>query len=476
MIRSTVQATPHLRPPKSSLRSNFKLLFACPLWFSLLSVMLACNPSRQCDSVPKEKFMNSLTSIHLDIQIPDNELQSWADTMLPDTLFQDDGMGDQNVDILVKKNGPPFLQLQGKTATAEIPLSIHAAKSLGFMKAAAEGSMILKLHSDIDISKDWTWSSQTSIDSIEWIEEPKLKVLGIKLSVKSMVDNYIKNSEAELTGQIDQAVTDNQLLKNVLGNAQPSFERSYAVDPDGQFFVQVFPQIAGMAPFENKRNTVHSAVGLRGMAILHMDSSQTSNQVDTPVYQWIHRDKEDHNISANIQLSEKDLQDVSRNLIKGETIEFRGKKSTIDQMNLTLQNKKVKADIYISGGIRGMVHFEGVPQWDHDRSQLEFCDADVQLQIEKGLPRFLIWLFKPLIRKKMIRELEDSINSEIDARIREINKYLKDYEIGPKFFMSASIRDHAIDPIQIEDKNLQMGVRMNVKGNMKVQGLKINFD
>jgi hypothetical protein len=415
--------------------------------------------------------MDNQARINIGLNLDRGQFIEWVDALVPYTIFRNDDLNGQGISVEVFKNGQPSVDLVGKAARITMPLRISADRDMGFFSAAAKGSLFLTLFSEIDIAEDWTWSSKTSIERLEWVEEPKLKIMGMKLSVSNMVEQFINNSEETITAQIDSTVAERQLLRDAIGSLNPTFERAYALDPDRNLFVQVIPVSAGVVPFEATNRRIITAVQMMGRGLILSDSSDLETNVDTARYLWGEFKPDEPSISASLAMSEVDLQSFIRSGAKGQTFEFRGKRSTVDQIFVTLQDEKLKADVHLSGGLRGKVHFEGKPKWDEAKNEIEFCDADIDLEISKGISGFLLWLGGNALKKRLLSEMEDAINREVRNRIREINSYLREYAPGKNVEIKGQIFDHSITPLFIKDKTLHMGVQLELRGKVVTQGL-----
>lgn len=444
------------------------IITTCALWS-------ACSSSKKCQPT-NTQFMDSKAEISLKLSMSEAQLVEFADQLAPDTLYQDDDLGGQDIAILVKKNGTPSLELKERTAQVTMPLSIDAKRDLGILKATAKGSLFLTLKSTVDIQKNWSWSTQTEIVGIEWVEEPKLKIMGMQISVGSMIEKYLNSNEKEITQQIDQAVADNQLLQKAIRDAQSSFERSYAVDPDRQYFVQVMPLTAGLSPFEEKSGRLFLHVNLDGKARMTSDSTALVTPVDTPSFFWIKPQVAEHNVSAHLSFEEDELRQIMEANVIGEKVELRGKKSKISAVDLQLRSGKINVKVELSGDIQGRANFSGKPSWDASKNEFEFCEADVDLDVQRGISKFLVWLGRGAAEKRILKALEDNINDEIQSRMKEINGHLKDFKVGERLKIKGDIYDYGMDPIEVVDKQLRIGVLLDVRGKLFLDELEMRVE
>lgn len=437
-------------------------------------LMQACGSLTPCRT-DQNQFMDAQAQIQINLSMSEDQLVEFANQLVPDTLFNDDDLGGQDIAVLVEKNGIPSLKLRDRTAQITLPLNILAERNMGFLRAKAEGSLFLTVSSTIDIQKDWSWSTQTVIDEVHWVKEPKLKVMGLQLSVGKMIEDYLTSNEKEITDQIDQAVKDNQLLQKAIQDARPSFERSYPLDPEGTFYIQAVPVRAGLSPFQVDGKQILLSTKLNGKAELLSDSSGMEDVAD-PDFYWIEPQDEPYNVFASVSLKEEEVARLIEEGALDQEFEFRGKKSKVRKVDVSLQDRKIKADVYLTGGIKGMIHFEGQPTWDKDDNELKFCRTEMETNIDKGLPKWLLWLGKGAVEKQIVKRMEKEINKEIEARIDEVNSHLKDYKLSPRMTVSGDIYDYDLDPLLIEDRMLKLGILANVRGKLAIDNLELRIE
>lgn len=420
--------------------------------------------------------MEGFAQLHLPVSIDESTFNKFVDSKLPDTIYADANAGGQGVDLLVLKEGAPTVILNGKTASVQLPLSIKAKRDLGFLKASADGELILTLNSLIDVKEDWELTTNTSVENIEWIKEPKLKMAGMSLSVKGMVENLITGNGAQVTQQIDDLIKQEAPLQKMITSVRQEFARAFPLDPDKTYYLQVIPESAGLATFQNQSGRIKSLARIEAKTILLYDSSEVRSEVADPVFDWADGKKSEYHLSTHLSFQDEEIESLMRDATKGQTFIFRKKRITMDQIFFDLQDEKIKADVHLSGGVKGKVHFEGMPYWDKSKSKLEFCDQQIDVDIQYGISKFLLWMFGSQIERVMSNKLEDAINDEIEARINEINSHLSDYKASDKVQVKASIVDHAIDPIYVTGRLLQLGINLKVEGKVYFEDLEINIE
>ena len=435
-------------------------------------VIFGCSVQQTCPETKDDaEFMNGYSKLHVPIVISKLELEDFVNSKLPDTLYQDDDAGGQGIEVEVFKTGRPSLSVQGRSAELVLPLSIKAVRDLGFLKARAEGDLFLGLKTTVEINPDWTWKLSTEITKIDWVREPKLKMAGLNLSVKGIIERMLSGPQSPITEQLDEALTSSQLLKKFLDDVQPSFQRAYSLDPEERYFIQVLPKNAGLSSFTEEDGHFITQVVVEGEAILLEDTASFKTEVPHPIFEWADNKVADKDMTAHVSFRDKEIENLFRKEAIGQSFKFRGKRVTVDQIYFDLQDDKIKVDANVSGGIKGKVHFEGKPYWDENREEIEFCNQAVDMKLDYGFSKFLLWLAKPSIKKALANKVESSINEEIETRLEEINRYLKDFRPSKDVMIGAEIYSWSVNPIEISNRHLNFGINLQLRGQFSFQDL-----
>ena len=121
----------------------------------------------------QSKMMSSDASIRLPLSVKMDDLQGYIRSKIPLILYKDDDAGGQGIDVEVLRAGDPELLVDGKILFLTLPVDIKATRDMGFLKARAAGSAFFRLKSEFDILPDWTLTTRTSLEGIDWEKDKK---------------------------------------------------------------------------------------------------------------------------------------------------------------------------------------------------------------------------------------------------------------------------------------------------------------
>lgn len=72
-------------------------------------------------------------------------------------------------------------------------------------KTPITAKIIIHLYSDLRIDRNWNLAPKSRLDSIVWIEEPKLKIAGIKFNLKPKIEKMLAGNYDKITNKLDES-------------------------------------------------------------------------------------------------------------------------------------------------------------------------------------------------------------------------------------------------------------------------------
>ena len=143
------------------------------------------------------KPRTSIVNLHADLEVA--KLEAIINSQVDSVLYEDKSFVDNGGDNLMLKawkNGEIKMAFEDDILSWEIPLRVSLKKTyaLFLFKIAygdileAKGEIILKFKTKLSVNRDWSIKTETKPDGYEWVRKPSVKIAGLSVPVKSMVD------------------------------------------------------------------------------------------------------------------------------------------------------------------------------------------------------------------------------------------------------------------------------------------------
>src|SRR5687767_9610047 len=125
-------------------------------------------------------------------------------------LINDKG---DSLHLQIEKRGPILLSWKSPTLHCSFPLKVSGKyfKRIGKNRTLKNNEpvdmeIVLHLSTRLGLDKDWQLKTNSTLEEISWVREPKLKVLGMKFNLRKQVENAIKKNKTKLIAKLDQTI------------------------------------------------------------------------------------------------------------------------------------------------------------------------------------------------------------------------------------------------------------------------------
>jgi len=180
----------------------------------------ACGSSKPVK--PMEKYESSkleepISILNIPVKIDIKELERLINQQLEGTIYEDNDIndGDQMM-VRAEKHEDISLRVDSQVVKYRVPLKLWIKYDLGISNVEAKGDIALDFKTAFVIREDWTMETITELQDYEWIKSPKVKLAGMSLPVGFIADLVLKNSKQQISKSIDDMVSDNLKLKELL--------------------------------------------------------------------------------------------------------------------------------------------------------------------------------------------------------------------------------------------------------------------
>lgn len=164
---------------------------------------------------------------------------------------------------------------------------------------AIRAQVIITLFSDLYLDDYWNLAPQTQLKKIEWIEEPKVNVAGIKINLKPQIEKVLENNKQKIVDKLDDSAKEmikiRPAIEKLWGDIQkpirinkkvvPVWLKSEASDIDGILLTQSTDTLMIMASIKASLRTVlDSAASIKKPGPLPKLKRQTKGDAGLNAY------------------------------------------------------------------------------------------------------------------------------------------------------------------------------------------------
>ena len=115
--------------------------------------------------------------------------------------------------LTIARYEPVSIRYDGiRSLTCRVPVDISGyfrAKKLGITvknKTPVHARVALTVTTKVSLDKTWNLKTKTTFDKLEWLEEPKLNIAGVKVNLRPPMENALEKHKADIVAKIDGSV------------------------------------------------------------------------------------------------------------------------------------------------------------------------------------------------------------------------------------------------------------------------------
>jgi hypothetical protein len=196
------------------------------------------NPEAPKSTMLEAKIKHDLSYYRLPIRYPIQQFQDWMNIKI-DGKFIDHGFrindGKDSVYLEVTKMSPIRMSIKQGRMHYSLPVSMKGnyykyilGVRLGH-REPIEASLTMRISSAVDIDSNWKIKSDTRLDGIDWVENPKLHLGPLRVPLTKYLENIIAKREVELLEKVDSAVYEHINLHSAIAKVWGDIQKPMAI-------------------------------------------------------------------------------------------------------------------------------------------------------------------------------------------------------------------------------------------------------
>lgn len=451
-----------------TLRGKFPTMLA---GFAVCFLNVSCG--RISPIAPPRVMLDSTLSVpvselNVPVMYPVQELEDMANEKLKAKIIEARvaiGKGDDSLFLSISRFQPLKLEYDGdRGLTYRLPVQIDGfinSKVLGIKiknKTPVHARVIITLFSDLYLDKKWDLVTETQFKSIEWVEEPKLNVAGIKFNLKPPIEKAIESNKDKIIQKIDQSAGEmvkiRQSIVKLWGDIQKPIRINKKVVPvwlkgDGQ-------NMDGMLLRESK-DTLMIEVGLYASLHTVFDSAAAVKKVK-PLPSFKPKTESDGNLDAylHVTLPFVKLNEVVKMITDTMKINYGEHSVRIKSCEIYGTPEGIAIKVSVGGDLKADLYMRGTIGFDSLERKVIIDNFGFDINTEHSLVNAADWFAHERILERIRPYLSLPLDKTFDAIPQLIVKGIEKGKLGKKIDLHFSRLDINIYQHLITTDNIQL--------------------
>lgn len=423
-----------------------------------------------------------MSEFPLSIQIDIEKLQSAVNKKMTGLIYEGNNLNNQDLSVRIWKVQDFDFKINNNVIEYKIPLKLWTRFAWKFEKFGlsmsdhyeANGSIALSYKTSISIDKNWKLVAKTTSTGFQWLEAPKINVIGIDVPVTSVANIALSKGNQLITNQIDLALSQMVDLKKYVDMAWTQAHQPIQVNEENNIWIRVSPSEVYVSPFTSKDSNLQLGLSLYGQVESFMGSKPDKLSVKSlPDFKLVQRAAQQFNLNLATDVTYDKISELSKSQLINKT--FREGKRTITITDLSIYGSEGKpvfvADVI--GSLKVRIYFTGNMVYNPEKKSVDIQNPEFDVKTKSALLKSADWLLHGFILNKLTPYLSYPVQKDLDDLKLEANQMLKNYLIMDGVSIEGNLNNLTVTGLNLVPGAVR--VTTNIKGNLaiKVDELKL---
>lgn len=442
------------------------------LFFILITAVLffACKPTKVLVEKPdlsnREKvFETELSSVNIPIRISVLDMQNTLNKELVGELYSAKGRdGGMDYEYTVKKSSDILLDLDGDKLAYTIPIVIDVKGKAFGVERETTVSSVMKFKTGISVNEDWVFEPETDMVGFKVLNDPKISLGFLDLSVKGLIEKGVVGSKKLLEKSIDEEIAYYFPKKEDLVKTWKEIQQPYLLSEEYSAWVVAKPQAVRMTPIRGERNHIVANVGVETyLDIIVGEKPYVETNDELPALDLGNIGSDLFKIAIGTQFDYRKATEVLKNNFVGYEYYYKKKKKiVIRDIEVYGNGDDIVIGMDFDGNIEGMMYMVGTPAYDKVSEKIYIDNFRFDAKTKNALLNVAEVLVKGPFKKKIEGFMTFSIRDELAETQKMIDESLKENSFDDKLHFQCNILK--IEPREILLTNEGMQVMLAIIG------------
>ena len=435
---------------------------------------------------PNESYLPSnlapaLSELPLQVELDVKKLESSINKKMSGLIFEGSNLSNKDLSVKVWKAQNFTFTINNNVIEYRVPLKVWSrfawkVEKFGYMVGdnyEANGSIALTYKTTISFDKNWKLVSKTIASGYEWLQTPRLNVVGVNVPVTPIANLALSQCDKLITAQIDKTLGESIDLKKYITQAWTEIQKPREVNTENNLWIRVTPKDVYVSPFTTTGNKLNLAVALYAQIESFMGAQPSANaSVALPPFKYVNRPAQQFNLNIGGDVTFEKISELAKKQLLNKTFSEGNKTITITDLSIFGSEGKAVFVADVIGSFKGRVYFTGDMVYDSEKVAVEITKPQFSVKTSNVLIKSASWLLHGMILKQITPYLTYPVKSNLESMRTQVNQMISNYTIVDGVSLQGKLNNLTVTSLSLVPGAVR--IQANVKGNvaLKVQELK----
>lgn len=435
---------------------------------------------------PNESYLPSnlapaLSELPLQVELDVKKLESSINKKMSGLIFEGSNLSNKDLSVKVWKAQNFTFTINNNVIEYRVPLKVWSrfawkVEKFGYMVGdnyEANGSIALTYKTTISFDKNWKLVSKTIASGYEWLQTPRLNVVGVNVPVTPIANLALSQCDKLITAQIDKTLGESIDLKKYITQAWTEIQKPREVNTENNLWIRVTPKDVYVSPFTTTGNKLNLAVALYAQIESFMGAQPSANAaVALPPFKYVNRPAQQFNLNIGGDVTFEKISELAKKQLLNKTFSEGNKTITITDLSIFGSEGKAVFVADVIGSFKGRVYFTGDMVYNSEKVAVEITKPEFSVKTSNVLIKSASWLLHGMILKQITPYLTYPVKSNLESMRTQVNQMISNYTIVDGVSLQGKLNNLTVTSLSLVPGAVR--IQANVKGNvaLKVQELK----
>lgn len=389
--------------------------------------------------------------------------------------------------LRVERSGPVRLRYSRGRVSFVAPLQVWVSNPLAYKRnkrkresnpnfiGAKQPLAALSVNFDtpLTVTDHWTLATKARFVDYQWLEKPKLRVLGVKIPIQNIAEKIIDARKQDIEAAIDQAVAGELHLEKEIRKIWRDIQRPLLVNkqPDSIWLVpSPTTVIAGPISGNNRAITLPLRIGF-STATRFGPRPQFTPSMKLPVLQKVAYLQPVSDLKVVLTITYEDINRILSKNLRGRKLDLAGGLLTVKSASVYGGQHSLILKTEVGGSVKGTLYFRGKPYFDTLRNTLQIRDVDFDVHTEERLLATADWLLHDKLRDTLQTALQVPLGRQLASIPHKIETAFERGKAGKKTDLAIDAFRLVPQRIAIRPEGVQILIDIQSKVTLQVKRL-----
>lgn len=436
---------------------------------------------------PNESYLPAnlapaISEIPLLVEVDVKKLETAVNARMVGLIFEDANVSNKDLSVKVWKAQNFSFTVKDNVIEYRVPLKIWTRfawkiEKFGFSVGdfyEATGTIALTYKTTIAIDKNWKLVSNTSSSGFQWIETPKLNVIGVNVPLTPIANMVLSQSEKIISEQIDNALINAIDLKQYVSQAWMEIQKPRQISAENNAWIRITPKDVYVSPFSTVGNKLSIAMSMYAQIESFVGSKPSANsKVALPPFKIVNRPPNDFNLNIAGDVTFAKILEMAKVQLLNKSFSEGNKSITIIDLSIFGNEGRAVFVADVTGSLKGRIYFNGKMEYNPEKMAVEITDPQFDVKTSNALLKSASWLLKGVILKQLTPYLTYPVKQDLEQMKLHANQMLSNYSIMDGILLQGKLTGLNVTNLILVPGAVR--IQANVKGNVALKVADLKF-